>query len=101
MTSSSEATSGVFYLLQYLGKWEGLAELHSGVIPTISDISEEQRKFVVVILDCLFCCRASDRQAVGPPFLSYVTRNFCNVMQRTGKFKDFVFDRFGHVLERN
>ena len=69
---SSEATSAVLSHLRIIGEKEGLIECSFTETPSDEDLSEDQRKFRTISLDCLLCCRASDRQDILARFLRCV-----------------------------
>ena len=66
---SSEATSAVLSHLRIIGEKEGLIECSFTETPSVEDLSEDQRKFRRISLDCLLCCSALDRQDI---FLGFV-----------------------------
>ena len=69
---SSEAAGIVFDHLRYVGEKEGLTNYNFSRTPTVEDLSDEQKEFILLCVDCLFCCPASDRLTVYSAFLSCV-----------------------------
>ena len=69
---SSEAASAVLSHLRVIGEKEGLIECSFTETPSVEDLSEDQRQFRIISLDCLLCCPASDRQDIFPRFLRCV-----------------------------
>ena len=69
---SSEATSAVLSHLRVIGEKEGLTECSFTETPSFEDLSEDQREFRTISLDCLLCCRASDRQDIFSGFVHCV-----------------------------
>ena len=69
---SSDASGIVFDHLHYIAEKEGLTNYNFTRTPSDEDLSYEQRKFIEVCVDCLFCCPASNRLTVYSAFLSCV-----------------------------
>ena len=69
---SSDAVGIVFDHLHYIAEKEGLTNYNFTRTPSDEDLSYEQRKFIEVCVDCLFCCPASNRLTVYSAFLSCV-----------------------------
>ena len=69
---SSDAAGVVFDHLQYDGEKEGLTNYIFTKTPSVEDLSIEQYEFIVLCVDCLFCCPALHRLAVYSAFLSCV-----------------------------
>ena len=69
---SSEAAGIVFDHLRYVGEKEGLTNYNFTRTPSVHDLSGEQYEFILLCVDCLFCCPASNRPAVYSAFLSRV-----------------------------
>ncbi|XP_078366412.1 NLR family CARD domain-containing protein 4-like isoform X3 [Oculina patagonica] len=69
---SSDAARAVLSHLRIIGEKEGLTAYNFTKTPSIDDLSEDQRKFISISLDCLLCFPASDREAVFPLFLESV-----------------------------
>ena len=69
---SSDAARAVFSHLQMIGDKEGLTVYNFTETPSVEDLSDDQKRFISISWDCLFCCAASDRQAVFPLFLKCV-----------------------------
>ena len=69
---SSDAVGIVFDHLRYVGEKEGLTNYNFTRTPSVHDLSGEQYEFILLCVDCLFCCPASDRLAVYSAFLSCV-----------------------------
>ena len=66
---SSEATSAVLSHLRVIGEKEGLIECSFTETPSVKDLSEDQREFRTISLDCLLCCPALDRQDIFSGFV--------------------------------
>ena len=73
---SSEATSAVLSHLRIIGEKEGLIECSFTETPSVEDLSEDQRKFRIISLDCLLCCSASGRQDIFSGFVHCVNSVF-------------------------
>ena len=71
---SLEAASAVFSHLRIIGEKEGLIECSFTETPSVDDLSEDQREFRSISLDCLLCCPVSDRQDIVPVFCHCVGR---------------------------
>ena len=69
---SSEATSAVLSHLRVIGEKEGLIECSFTETPSVEDLSEDQREFRRISLDCLLCCPASGRQDIFSEFVHCV-----------------------------
>ena len=69
---SSDAAGFVFDHLRYVGEKEGLTNYNFTRTPSVHDLSGEQYEFILLCVDCLFCCPASNRPAVYSAFLSCV-----------------------------
>lgn len=69
---SSESALAVFRHLQMIGEKEGLMQYRFSDIPSSSDLSEVQRRFNEISLDCFLSCPAPERQAIYPSFLHCV-----------------------------
>ena len=69
---SSDAVGIVFDHLRYVGEKEGLTNYNFTRTPSVHDLSGEQYEFILLCVDCLFCCPASNRPAVYSAFLSRV-----------------------------
>ena len=69
---SEEGAKAVFSLLQFLGEKEGVTEYNFTEVPTIEDLSNDQKEFCTTCLDFFRSCKVSYRQAVSPLFLSSV-----------------------------
>ena len=69
---SSDASGIVFDHLHYIAEKEGLTNYNFTRTPSDEDLSYEQRNFIEVCVDCLFCCPASNRLTVYSAFLSCV-----------------------------
>ncbi|XP_078366418.1 NLR family CARD domain-containing protein 4-like [Oculina patagonica] len=69
---SSDAARVVLSHLRIIGQKEGLAAFNFTKTPSLKDLSKDQRKFLSISSDCLFCCSASDRHALFPLFLKTV-----------------------------
>ena len=69
---SSDAVGIVFDHLRYVGEKEGLTNYNFTRTPSVHDLSGEQYEFILLCVDCLFCCPASNRPAVYSAFLSCV-----------------------------
>ncbi|XP_078366405.1 NLR family CARD domain-containing protein 4-like isoform X1 [Oculina patagonica] len=69
---SSDAARVVLSHLRIIGEKEGLAAFNFTKTPSFKDLSKDQRKFLSISSDCLFCCSASDRHALFPLFLKTV-----------------------------
>ena len=69
---SSHAARAVLKHLQRIGEEKGLTEFNFTESPQLGDLSREEEMFISICTDCLFCCAASDRQALLPLFLECV-----------------------------
>ena len=69
---SSEAAGIVFDHLRYVGEKEGLTNYNFTRTPSVEDLSSAQKEFILLCVDYLFRCPASDRLAVYSAFLSCV-----------------------------
>ena len=69
---SSDAARAVFSHLQMIGVKEGLTAYNFTKTPSVKDLSYDQHAFIQISSKFLFCCAASDRQAVFPFFLKCV-----------------------------
>ena len=69
---SSEAASAVLSHLRKIGEKEGLIECSFTETPSVEDLSEDQREFRIISLDCLLCCSALDRQDIFSGFVHCV-----------------------------
>ena len=69
---SSEAAGIVFDHLRYVGEKEGLTNYNFTRTPSVEDLSHAQKRFILLCVDYLFRCPASDRLAVYSAFLSCV-----------------------------
>ena len=69
---SSEAAGIVFDHLRYVGEKEGLTNYNFTRTPSVEDLSDAQKEFILFCVDYLFRCPASDRLAVYSAFLSCV-----------------------------
>ncbi|KAL9979069.1 hypothetical protein ACROYT_G016670 [Oculina patagonica] len=69
---SSDAARAVLSHLRIVGEKEGLSAYNFTKSPSIDDLTEDQRKFISISSDCLFCRPALDRHAVFPLFLESV-----------------------------
>ena len=69
---SSEAAGIVFDHLRYVGEKEGLTNYNFTRTPSVEDLSYAQKEFILLCVDYLFRCPASDRLAVYSAFLSCV-----------------------------
>ena len=69
---SVKGAMAVFSLLRQIGEKEGLTEYSFTDTPSVEELSERQRAFLVDCLDLFLLCPASDRQAVYPTFLQCV-----------------------------
>ena len=102
---SSDAMGIVFDHLHRVGEKEGLTNYNFTRMPSVVDLSFEQRDFIRLCVDCLFCS-ASNRPAVYSAFLSCVNhvvildRKYLSTAAKTHFFKDttsfpnylFIFD---------
>ena len=68
----SDSARAILSHLQMIGHREGLTVYNFTETPCVNDLSYNQRRFISISWDCLFCCAASDRQAVFPFFLKCV-----------------------------
>ena len=88
---SSDAVGIVFDHLHYIGEKEGLTKYNFTRTPSVEDLSYEQYEFIVLCVDCLFCCPAS---TVYSAFLSCVNhvvildRKHLSTAAKTHFFKD-------------
>ena len=71
---SSESAVAVFRHLQMIGEKESLTEYIFSDSPSCEDLSEVQRRFNEISLDCFLSCPAPERQAIYPSFLHCVNR---------------------------
>ena len=69
---SSDAVGIVFDHLHYVGEKEGLTNYNFTRTPSVEDLSNAQKEFILFCVDYLFRCPASDRLAVYSAFLSCV-----------------------------
>ena len=69
---SSDAVGIVFDHLRYVGEKEGLTNYNFTRTPSVDDFSYAQEEFILLCVDYLFGCPASDRLAVYSAFLSCV-----------------------------
>ena len=69
---SSDAVGIVFDHLHYIAEKEGLTNYNFTRTPSDEDLSYEQRDFIEVCVDCLYCCPTSNRLTVYSAFLSCV-----------------------------
>ena len=69
---SSDASGIVFDHLHYIAEKEGLTNYNFTRTPSDEDLSYEQRDFIEVCVDCLYCCPTSNRLTVYSAFLSCV-----------------------------
>ena len=69
---SSDAVGIVFDHLRYVGEKEGLTNYNFTRTPSVEDLSDAQKEFILFCVDYLFRCPASDRLAVYSAFLSCV-----------------------------
>ena len=69
---SSDAVGIVFDHLRYVGEKEGLTNYNFTRTPSVKDLSDAQKEFILFCVDYLFRCPASDRLAVYSAFLSCV-----------------------------
>ena len=69
---SSESGVAVFRHLQMIGEKEGLTEYSFSFSPSTNDLSEDQREFHQISLDCFLSCPAPERQIAYPSFLHCV-----------------------------
>ena len=69
---SSDAVGIVFDHLRYVGKKEGLTNYNFTRTPSVEDLSDAQKEFILFCVDYLFRCPASDRLAVYSAFLTCV-----------------------------
>ena len=70
---SLEAARAVLSHLRITGEKEGLTECRLSETPHVEDLTEDQRLFRTVNLDCVLSCPASERQALCP--LYFLTVN--------------------------
>ena len=77
---SSEAAGIVFDHLRYVGEKEGLTNYNFTRTPSVEDLSDAQKEFILFCVDYLFRCPASDRLAVYSAFLSCV--NYVVILNR-------------------
>ena len=88
---SSDAAGIVFDHLHRVGEKEGLTNYNFTRTPSVEDLSFEQRHFIRLCVDCLFC---SDRPAVYSAFLSCVNhvvildKKHSSTAAKTHFFKD-------------
>ena len=73
---SSEAASAVLSHLRVIGEKEDLIECSFTETPSVEDLSEYQREFRRISLDCLLCCPASGRQDIFSGFVHCVNSVF-------------------------
>ena len=91
---SSEAAGIVFDHLRYVGEKEGLTIYNFTRTPSVEDLSHAQKEFILLCVDYLFRCPASDRLAVYSAFLSCVNhvvilnRKHLSTAAKTHFFKD-------------
>ncbi|XP_022807647.1 uncharacterized protein LOC111344666 [Stylophora pistillata] len=78
---SLKAAGILFDHLHDVGEKEGLTSYQFTKAPSNYDLSLEQQRFIILCVDCLFLCPASDRTAVYSAFLSCVN----HVVILTGK----------------
>ena len=71
---SSKAAGSVFSHLQKIGRKEGLTENTFDEKPSIEELTEYQKRFLIISLDCFLSCRCSYREALYPLFLQCVNR---------------------------
>ena len=100
---SSDASGIVFDHLHYIAEKEGLTNYNFTRTPSDEDLSYEQRKFIEVCVDCLFCCPASNRLTVYSAFLSCVNHVVIldekhssiaaktNFFKQTNSFPNYIF----------
>ena len=69
---SSDAARAVLSHLRIIGEKEGLTTYNFTKTPSVHDLSKDQRGFISISSGCLFCCPASDRQAVFHLYLDCV-----------------------------
>ena len=69
---SSEATVAVFRHLKMIGEKEGLAGYNFCENPSVTELTEKQRKFYHISLELFLSCPTSERQAVYPSFLQSI-----------------------------
>ena len=69
---SSHAACAVLKHLKKIGEEEGLTANKFSESPRPKDLSRDDQAFISICTDCLFCCAASDRQALLPLFLECV-----------------------------
>ena len=69
---SQEGAIAVFTLLDFLGKKDNLSKCSLSKTPCISDLSEYQRRFRDMCLECLVSCSVSFRQDLFHSFFSCV-----------------------------
>ena len=69
---SVDGASAVFQLLRLIGEKEGLTAFSFTKTPAIEDLSKDQREFISISSECLFSCRAAERQDAFPLFLNAV-----------------------------
>ena len=69
---SSDAVGIVFDHLHYVEEKEGLTNYNFTRTPSVEDLSYAQKEFILLCVDYLFRCPASDRLAVYSAFLSCV-----------------------------
>ena len=103
---SSDAAGIVFDHLRYVGEKEGLTDYNFTKTPSFYDFSEDQTHFILICVDCLFCCPASDRLTVYSAFLSCVnhvvvlyakdvsTAAEKNFFKGTASFPNYLFFEF-------
>ena len=69
---SSDAARAVLSHLRIIGEKEGLTAYNFTEMPSIDDLSKDQRKFISISFDYLFSCPASDKQVLFPLYLDCV-----------------------------
>ncbi len=69
---SAEAACAVLSHVGMVRKKEGLTEYNFTETPSIRDLSEQQRQFLILISHSFFCCAADKRGELYSMFLSYV-----------------------------
>ena len=106
---SEDGASAVFVLLRTIGEKEGLTAYNFTKTPSVHDLSKDQRKFISISFDFLFCCPASDRQAVFPLYLDCVNYIVVlnaeqipiaareHLLKSTSSFPNYVFFYYGYI----
>ena len=100
---SLDAARAVLSHLRIIGEKEGLTAYNFTKTPSIDDLSEDQREFISISSDCLFCCLASDRQVLFPLYLDCVNHIIVlnaeqvsiaareHLLKSTSSFPNYVF----------